>query len=125
IARSLGVSRNTVRKILERQQIARSTPIDVLAKPARAPRETKVTPFAAKVTELLAKHPDMTAQRVFEELVDAGYQGKYTTIKEHVRCERPRPSVEPSLPTIEYGPGEMSESDWTPHEIAFTNAPTA
>lgn len=125
IARSLGVSRNTVRKILERQQIARSTPIDVLSKPTRAPRETKITAFAPKVAELLTKYPDMTAQRVFEELVDAGYQGKYTTIKEHVRSERPRPSVEPSLPTTEYGPGEMAESDWTPHKIAFTNCPAA
>lgn len=121
IARSLGVSRNTVRKILERHKRARAEPHNQLAKPVRAPRETKITPFAAKIEELLAKYPDMTAQRVYEDLVDAGYAGKYTMIKLYVSRVRPRPVVEPSLPTIDYGPGEMAENDWTPTEVTFTN----
>lgn len=124
IARSLGVSRNTVRKILERRRRARSEPHDALATPARAPRETKVTPFAAKVEALLEKYPEITAQRVFEELIDAGYTGKYTAVKAYVRTVRPRPVVEPSLPTPDYGPGEMSECDWTPTRVEFTNGTT-
>ena len=121
IARSLGVSRNTVRKILERHKRARAEPHNQLAKPVRAPRETKITPFAAKIEELLAKYPDMTAQRVYEDLVDVGYAGKYTMVKLHVSRVRPRLVVEPSHPTIEYGPGEMAENDWTPTEVTFTN----
>ena len=69
IARALGVSRNTVRKILERHAASHETPHTALpTPPARAPRDTKVTPFAATVTALLTRYPDITAQRVFEEL---------------------------------------------------------
>jgi transposase len=84
-----------------------------------------VTPFTAKIEERLKKYPDITAQRVFEDLLDAGYTGKYTTIKNYLRRVRPRPVVEPSLPTIEHGPGEMSECDWTPCAIDFTDGTRA
>lgn len=121
IARSLGVARNTVRKILAGHAEALSKPHSALpAKPSRAPRDTKVTPWAPRVAELLRKYEDITAQRVFETLRDEGYEGGYTAIKDHVREVRPRPAVTPSLPTPTYGPGEMAEADWTPCSITLT-----
>jgi transposase len=71
------------------------------------------------VTELLTRYPEITAQRVFEELRAAGYGGGYTQIKEHVRSVRPPPHPDPSMPTHKYGPGEMAESDWSPYMIDF------
>jgi transposase len=124
IARVLGVSRNTVRKILERHALDQETPQSALPPPpARVPRETLVTAFAGRIVALLARYPDITAQRVFEELRADGYTGGYTAIKEHVRRVRPAPKPEPSLETPTWGPGEMAENDWTPHTIAFTHAP--
>lgn len=121
IARSLGVARNTVRKILAGHAEALSKPHSALpSKPARAPRDTKVTPWAPRVAELLRKYEGITAQRVFETLRDEGYEGGYTAIKDHVREVRPRPAVTPSLPTPTYGPGEMAEADWTPCSISLT-----
>lgn len=93
------------------------------APPSRAPRETLLTPFAGRVVELLTTYPDITAQRIFEELRAAGYEGSYTAVKDHVRRVRPPPRPAPSLETPDYGPGEMAESDWTPHAIPFTHAP--
>lgn len=122
IARSLGVARNTVRKLLGAQAAAREVPHHALpAPPARVPRETKVTPWVGRIAELLRKYEDITAQRVFETLTDEGYAGGYTAIREHVRAVRPRPAVVPSLPTPVWGPGEMAESDWTPCSIRTTD----
>jgi transposase len=123
IARALSVSRNTVKKILFEHEAARQAEHTALPTPSqRAPRPKKVDAFSAKVAELLQRFPDITAQRVFEELQAAGFDGGYTGVKTYVRSARPRPAVSPSLSTPEYGPGEMAESDWSPHTIDFTAA---
>jgi transposase len=120
IARAVGVSRNTVRKILEAHGHARREQQAALASPPpRLPRPQKLDDFRGKVTELLGRYPEITAQRIFEELRAGGYSGGYTQIKEHVRKVRPPPHPEPSLPTHAYGPGEMAESDWSPYLIDF------
>ena len=66
---------------------------------------------------LLAKYPDITAQRIFEELREAGYDGGYTAVKDRVRKLRPKPGPKPSLITPVTGPGEMAESDWSPYTV--------
>jgi transposase len=122
MARALGVSRNTVKVIIEEHKAAREAPSSALpASPARAPRAKKVEPFACNVTQLLARFPDITAQRVFEELRTLGYDGGYTAVKVYLRTARPKAKPEPSLPTPEREPGEMAESDWTPCKVRFTN----
>lgn len=124
IARTLGVSRNTVKVILAAHGVARDTPHRALPRPSpRAPRSTKLEGFTARIAELLVKYPDITAQRVFEILSDEGYDGKYGIIKRHVRAVRPKPKPSPSLTTPDFGPGEMAECDWSPYPIAFTAAP--
>lgn len=42
-----------------------------------------------------------------------------------MRATRPPPKPTPSLTTPDYGPGQMSESDWSPYEIQFTTGKTA
>jgi len=123
IARALSISRNTVRKLLVDHERARQQPHSALPTlAARAPRVRKIDDHRAKVAELLARYPQITAQRVFEELRAAGFVGGYSAVKLYVRAARPRPAPTPSLPTPDYGPGEMAESDWSPHTIDFTTA---
>jgi transposase len=120
IARALGVSRNTVRKILVAHGHERREPKGVLVPPPKcAPRPHKIDDFRGKVMELLGRYPGITTRRIFEELRAAGYGGGYTQVKEHVRKVRPPPHPEPSMPTHAYGPGEMAESDWSPYMIDF------
>jgi transposase len=88
-------------------------------KPDRAPRASKVDAHAARVSELLARYPDITAQRVFETLRDEGFTGGYTAVKKHVRRLRPPSRPEPSRVAPEYGPGEMGESDWSPFDVRY------
>jgi transposase len=122
IARALGVSRNTVKAIVEEHKAARQAPSSALPKaPARAPRAKIVKPFADNIAQLLCRFPDITAQRVFEDLRALGYKGGYTAIKVYMRTARPVAKPEPSLPTPAWEPGEMAESDWTPCKVRFTN----
>lgn len=121
IARALAISRNTVRKILLAHQTARQSEHSALPRPPeRVPRQKMIDAFAPKVAELFARFPDITAQRVFEELRDAGFSGGYSAVKAYVRSARPKPKVTASLATPVYGPGKMSECDWSPHAIDFT-----
>ena len=126
IARALGVSRNTVRAILVAHVEGREAPTLAIPPAAsRAPRPSKLDAFEPRVRELLARYPDITAQRVLEILKDEGFTGGSTRVKKRVRALRPPPRPTPSLETPDYAPGEMSESDWSPYKIDFTTGKSA
>jgi transposase len=122
LARALGISRNTVRALLAAHGAQRETETPaVKARPTRAPRVSKVDVFDARIAELLARYPDITAQRMYETLRDEGFDGGYTAVKKRVRLLRPPPRPEPSRVTPVYGAGKMAENDWSPYEIKFTS----
>jgi transposase len=123
IARALKVSRNTVREVLTAHGVKRTRKHSVLEKKPQSRRPSKLDQHRGKVDELLKAFPDITAQRIFEELKAAGFAGGYTGVKTLVRAVRPKPLATPSLETTVYGPGEMAENDWSPYRIAFTHAP--
>jgi transposase len=126
IARALGISRNTVRALLEAHAASRETEhIAIPETPSRAPRPSKLDAFKPSVAALLSRFEDITAQRVFEILKDEGFDGAYTGVKAYLRKVRPPPRPTPSLVTPDYAPGKMSESDWSPYEILFTTGKKA
>lgn len=126
IARALGVSRNTVRLLLAAHALGREQEhVAITPRPTRAPRPAKVDAYKPRVADLFVRFPDITAQRVFEILRDEGFTGGYSGVKRHVRAVRPPPKPAPSLTTPDYGPGKMSESDWSPYEMTFTTGKTA
>jgi transposase len=125
ITRALGVSRNTIKKILQTHYSERDGGHTALtAPPSRAPRARKIDPYRGRVSELYARYPDITAQRVFELLKDEGFDGGYTGVKKHMRRVRPTPKPTPSLEAPVFGPGEMAESDWSPYALTYTNGHT-
>lgn len=117
IARALGIGRNTVKRLLKKQRERRQGGAPVLPPPP-PPRASKLDEYADTIAELLRRYPDITMQRVFEELRAKGYSGSYTLVRNRMRVLRPKTPVI-SLPTPEYRPGEMAESDWSPYEIDF------
>jgi transposase len=122
ITRALGVSRNTIRKILREHAQGRDSGHSALPKrPERVPRAKKIDAYRAQVQVLLARYPDITAQRVLEILSDEGFSGGYTAVKKHLRRVRPAPKPTPSLEAPVFGPGEMAESDWSPYELTYTD----
>ncbi|HMQ65774.1 MAG TPA: IS21 family transposase [Arachnia sp.] len=126
ISRAVGISRNTVRSILDKHRIARDSPHSALGpSSARAPRPKKTDAYVGRIIELLSTYPNITAQRVFEIIKDEGFDGGYTAVKRHLRHARPKKKPAPSLKTPDWGPGEMAESDWSPYDIRFDNGTRA
>jgi transposase len=125
ITRALGVSRNTIKKILRAHARTRDTGHSALpTAPVRAPRACKIDAHRGRVGELLTRYPDITAQRVWEILRDEGFDGGYTGVKKYLRRARPAPKPTPSLETPAFGPGEMAENDWSPYKLTYTTGLT-
>jgi transposase len=119
IARSTGVSRNTVKTIITHHAAQREQEHSALDKPpSRVPRPRKIDGFVDQVAALLNKYSDITSQRMFETLRDEhGFDGCYTSVKNYLRKIRPKPKPAASLIAPDHGPGGMAESDWSPYQI--------
>lgn len=123
IARALHISRNTVRRILAKQDNSREETHSLLPAPPAHRRPSKLDPFRKQIDELLKTYSDITAQRVFEELCAKGFNGGYTSVRELVRLLRPQSPPKPSLETPPREPGDMAECDWAEQLVSFTHAP--
>jgi transposase len=102
IARTLGLSRNSVRKYLRSDEIPKEQP-----RPARA---TKLDPYKDYVTERLADGLDNCVV-LLRELRGRGYTGGITMLKELVHPHRPR-AKPPTTMRFETEPGEQAQVDF-------------
>jgi transposase len=115
IARDLGVSRGAVVRALARVQAQR----EGRAAPAPGPRPSIIDPFQPVLEELLARYPNLTAERAWQELRQRGFAGGYTVVRQRVRLLRPRPAPAP-VPRFETGPGQQAQMDFGVYDIDFT-----
>ena len=117
IADELGIPRGAVRRALERVQAQR----DGQARPASRPRPRRsiIDPFEPILRELLAKYPNITAERAVQELQARGFTGKYTVVHRRLRLLRPRatPAPVPRFETCEVAQAQM---DHGVYDIDFT-----
>ena len=125
IARALHMGRNRVRKLLRAHAAARSGPVPPSAlPPPPATRPSVLDVHQDFIRDLLRRFPDITAQRVYEELcgrVEPVFEGRYTIVKALVRKLRPKPVVELSTPMEEPEPGKVAECDWATISLDFKN----
>lgn len=123
IARSMGIARKTVKKMLASHARDRREGRPALASsPERVQRPSLLDPYRGEVDRLLSTFSDITAQRVFEELRVTGFGGSYTIVKDLVRRVRPQRRPEPSRKTPVFGPGEMAECDFSPITVELGGA---
>jgi transposase len=118
IARELGIARSTVAKVIVEHQQQRAAGATGLPAP-RQRRGSLVDPFEDKLREFLARYPDMTVIRLFEEIRHLGYTGGYTVLRQRVkrlRTQCRRPPVE----RFETAPGVQAQMDWAVYTIDFT-----
>src|SRR5207248_7851594 len=119
IAQSLPISRRTLRRAWEQHRLARTAgPPGDGPGPARR-RGSQLDPFDTAIRDLLARYPDITVQRVHEELRRLGYQGGYTILSQRVRALRPRPVVAP-VQRFETAMGLQAQMDYSTYDLDFS-----
>lgn len=102
IARETGHSRVTVRKYLHSQ---------VPPKPEkRSKRPSKLDDYKEYIDQRLQDYP-LTAARIYREIQEQGFTGKYTIVKDYVREARPKVGV-PAVYRYETKPGVQAQVDW-------------
>src|SRR6516165_10678485 len=116
IARELGLARETVQSVLRRWQAQRAGS-EAGGVPAR--RSSRVDPFNDTIRQLLARYPDITIVRVYEELRARGFSGGVTIVRERVLELRESPPREP-VQRFETAPGAQAQMDYTSCDIDFT-----
>lgn len=117
LSRRYEMSRNTVRCILRRRGEARTDGHDALPK-SKAPRQSQLDAFIPKILEILTLFPDITAERLFEDLGREGYKGGRTILKSRLHELRPKPK-KALIIRFETEPGIQGQVDWSPYKINF------
>ena len=121
LSRHFGVGRNTVRRILRKHQSERVQGQDSTGRGATLPRVSKLDPHLPRIRTLLDQFPDITGERVYEELRAEGYEGGISILRERLRSMRPCPKKEPVV-RFETDPGLQGQMDWSPYPIRFTRS---
>ncbi len=118
IARHLGVSLRTLYYWIEAGQLDRAlddASVHYRPRPAVA---RKIDGFAGIITARLAEYPRLTAVRLFEEILAAGYAGGYTQVKDFVRQARPGALPEPVV-RFETPAGRQAQVDFAEFRLPW------
>lgn len=103
IARTLGISRNTVRKYLEAQEIPKQKP--------RAPQSSKLDSYKAYLKQRI-EDGVLNCMVLLRELREQGYAGGYTILKDFVKPFRSGRKVPQVTVRFETRPGEQAQVDF-------------
>ncbi len=110
IARRLGMSRNTVDRLLR------------LNEPPRYERRSKgslLDAFKPDIAEFLDDDPEAPATVILERLQARGYQGRITILKDYLKRERPHHLARRTFQRTSYVPGEIGQFDWWDLPVAI------
>ena len=102
ITRVTGHSRGTVRKYL-RSHVP-STPQE------RSKKPSKLDGYREYIIQRLQEYP-LSAKRIYREIQEKGFTGKYTIVKDFIREVRPKATVS-AVYRYETKPGIQSQVDW-------------
>ena len=116
LARHFEISKNTVRKILRKNQDQRDNGHEVLK--IKQTRSSKLDAFVPSIQRILEEYPDITGVRMLEELKVEGFDGGKSILNEYLRKVRPNPKRDPVI-RFETEPGEQAQMDWSEHTVKF------
>jgi transposase len=116
IARQLGVDRKTVRTYIAKGLARRPT--------GSAPAPGMVNRFEPYLRWRLTAYPALTALRLFREIKERGYSGRYSVVRDRVRDLRPTRSAGYEV-RFETPPGEQAQVDFARFEVEFADEPGA
>jgi transposase len=124
IARDLGVSRNTVRKVLRSGETSFEDERNVQPRP-------KLGRWTSELDELLESNAakpareQLTLIRVFEELRGRGYDGGYDALRRYARrwAKQHGEATAAAYVPLSFAPGEAYQFDWS-HEVVLLGGVT-
>ena len=120
IAQSLRISRRTVKQAVDQVEQERGVGSTERSPRKKARRGSQLDAHLGTIIELLARYPNITAQRIYEELRRLGYQGSYWLLSHRVYDLRLRPIVRP-VQRFETALGERAQMDYSTYDIDFTS----
>ena len=124
IARDLGISRNTIRKVLRSGETAFEYERTVQPRP-------KLGRWTIELDALLAGNAakpareQLTLIRIYEELRGRGYDGSYDSVRRYAgrwAKDRGQATAAAYVP-LSFAPGEAYQFDWS-HEVVLLNGAT-
>ena len=121
IGRALGIARDTVKGILAQHAWRRAhgeSAIESALGPPRTPRPSKLDAYEKDIEAWMSQFEDLTAVRLHELLLERGFRGSYTIVRERykqLRAER-QPKVE-AFEVVETPPGLQAQFDWSPYTL--------
>jgi transposase len=116
LARQFGVSRRTIYHWIATGQLDREQVDQAIRYGPRRAMATKLDPYRRIIDERLREFDELTAVRLFDEVLAAGYSGGYTQVKEYVRRVRPKP--EP-VQRFETPPGHQGQVDFAEFRLPW------
>ncbi|MEM6275270.1 MAG: IS21 family transposase [Myxococcota bacterium] len=114
ISRKLGVSRNTVRRMLGRAPKASTR--------TSAARHSIIDAYEPALKDWLDDTPELKAPTALERLRKLGYTGGITVVRDRLRRLRPIPNRRTYL-TLDFAPGEAMQVDWADFGFAIPGCP--
>jgi len=123
IARDLGVSRNTVRKVLRSGETRFEYEREVQPRPKLGRWTDELDKLLAD-NETKAARERLTLIRLFEELRGRGYDGGYDAVRRYARnWAKDRGHSAAAYVPLSFAPGEAYQFDWS-HEIVLLGGVT-
>ena len=119
ISGELLISRGRIRRVLVSNSVLRDTTPGEIIMPKKK-RESKLDPYKEFIAELLDKYHSITGQRVYEHLIEKGYAGKTTILRDYLSSIRQVVSKTP-VRLVETDPGQRAAHDWSDYNITFTS----
>ena len=124
IARELGMSRNTVRKILRSEETSSTYEREIQPRPKLGRWKTDIDRMLAKNADAPARER-LTLIRLFAELRALGYEGGYDAVRRYAKSwarEHANQTASAYVP-LSFAPGEAYQFDWS-HEIVVLDGAT-
>ncbi len=110
-ARRLGVNRSTIHRYLKSGK-------DSPRYETRPPQQSVIDPFKDYMRGRLESYPELSATRLMAGIIEIGYQGKYTTVKDFIRRVRPQVPI-PIEQRFEVNPGHQAQVDFATFKTVF------
>ncbi|MBM3271129.1 MAG: IS21 family transposase [Candidatus Sericytochromatia bacterium] len=123
IARALGIAPKTVRRLLKDNARRRDDGESALERelPDKGtPRARKLDGWEDKIARELERFPDITSQRLLENLQAAGFDGQYTIVRQYLKTLRGAARPKTAVEVVTTAPGQQAQFDWSPYQIAGT-----